>query len=278
MNVRISWVQVHQLDLGLCCRPKEFWGNGVRTYVSSKRKIPSTGKILRRGGSNPGRYIKQDSEPNTLPTSYPSPMWFFGAADCDTLGMVLLETTLCCRQCTTLCCRQCTTLCCRQCTTLCCRQCTTLCCRQYTTLCCRQCHTDNIAVDVGAQKDNMAVWGRCSERQHGCVGEMLRKTTWLCWGDAQKDNMAVWGRCSERQHGCVGEMLRKTTLLMREMLRKTTLLMREMLRKTTWLCGGDAQKDNMAVWGRCSERQHYWWGRCSERQHGCVGEMLRKIT
>ena len=33
-------------------------------------KINSTGKILPRGGSNPRRCIKQDSEPNTLPTSY----------------------------------------------------------------------------------------------------------------------------------------------------------------------------------------------------------------
>ena len=31
-------------------------------------KIPCTGKILLRGRWNPGRCIKQDSEPNTLPT------------------------------------------------------------------------------------------------------------------------------------------------------------------------------------------------------------------
>ena len=45
-------------------------GGGVRTYVNSKGKIPSTGKILLRGGSNPRRCIKQDREPKTLPTSY----------------------------------------------------------------------------------------------------------------------------------------------------------------------------------------------------------------
>ena len=45
-------------------------GNGVRTYVNSKGKIPSTGKNL-RGGSNPRRCIKQDSEPNTKPTHCP---------------------------------------------------------------------------------------------------------------------------------------------------------------------------------------------------------------
>ena len=65
---------VHRLDLGLYSHPKEFWGNGVRTHVNSKEKIPSTGKILLRGGSNPRRCIKQDSESNTLPTSYSGPI------------------------------------------------------------------------------------------------------------------------------------------------------------------------------------------------------------
>ena len=53
---------------------KEFWGNGVRTHVNSKRKMPSTGKNLPRGVSNPRHCIKQDSEPNTLPTSYSDPL------------------------------------------------------------------------------------------------------------------------------------------------------------------------------------------------------------
>ena len=56
---------MQRLDLGLYSHPKEFGGNGVRTHVNSKGK-----KILPQGGSNPGRRIKQDSEPNTLPTSY----------------------------------------------------------------------------------------------------------------------------------------------------------------------------------------------------------------
>ena len=60
---------VHRLDLGLYSHPKEVLGNGARTHVHSKGKIPSTGKILPRGGLNPQCYVKQDSEPNTLPTS-----------------------------------------------------------------------------------------------------------------------------------------------------------------------------------------------------------------
>ena len=31
---------VHRLDLGLNSHPKEFLGNGVRTHVNSKGKIP----------------------------------------------------------------------------------------------------------------------------------------------------------------------------------------------------------------------------------------------
>ena len=79
---------VHRLDLGLYSHSKEFWGNGVRTHVNSKGIIHSTGKkspqrriepttlhqlyrkILLRGGSNTRRCIKQESDPNTLPTSY----------------------------------------------------------------------------------------------------------------------------------------------------------------------------------------------------------------
>ena len=40
---------VHRLDLGLYSHLKEFWGNGVRTNVNSKGKVPCTGKNLRRG-------------------------------------------------------------------------------------------------------------------------------------------------------------------------------------------------------------------------------------
>ena len=63
----VQWnVWAHRLDLGLYPHPKEFRGNGVRTHVNSKRKIPSTGRL--RGGSNPRTCITQDCEPNTLPT------------------------------------------------------------------------------------------------------------------------------------------------------------------------------------------------------------------
>ena len=49
-------------------------GSGDRTHVNSKGKIPSIGKKnLLRGGSNPPWCNKQDSETNTLPTSYPDP-------------------------------------------------------------------------------------------------------------------------------------------------------------------------------------------------------------
>ena len=34
---------VHRLDLGFNSDQKGFWGNGVRTHVNSKGKIPSTG-------------------------------------------------------------------------------------------------------------------------------------------------------------------------------------------------------------------------------------------
>ena len=37
---------VHKLDLGLYSHPKESLGNGVRTHVNSKGKIPSTGNVF----------------------------------------------------------------------------------------------------------------------------------------------------------------------------------------------------------------------------------------
>ena len=60
--------------LGLYSHLKEFGGNGFRTHVSSKGKIPSTRKILLRGGSKPRHCITQDSEPNTLPTELFQPL------------------------------------------------------------------------------------------------------------------------------------------------------------------------------------------------------------
>ena len=59
---------VHRPDLGLYSLLKEFLGNRVRTHANSKGNIPSTGKILLRGGSNLQRCIMQDSKPNTLST------------------------------------------------------------------------------------------------------------------------------------------------------------------------------------------------------------------
>ena len=64
---------VHKLDLGLHSHPKEFWGNGVRTHVNSKGKIPSTGKLLLREGSNLWHCITQQQQAHTLPKSYSSP-------------------------------------------------------------------------------------------------------------------------------------------------------------------------------------------------------------
>ena len=61
---------VHRPDLSLYSHLKEFWGNGVRTHVNSKGKIPSTRKTLPWWGLNPQRCIKQDTKPKTLPTSY----------------------------------------------------------------------------------------------------------------------------------------------------------------------------------------------------------------
>ena len=67
----------HRLDLGLYSHLKEFGGNGVRSHADSKGKIPSVGKFLPRGRLNPWHYIKQDREPNTLPTSSSSSCWVF---------------------------------------------------------------------------------------------------------------------------------------------------------------------------------------------------------
>ena len=66
-SVSMRWnAYVHSLDLSLYSHMKEFWGNGVRTHVNSKGKVPSTGKILLRGGLKPWCCIKQDSQPNAL--------------------------------------------------------------------------------------------------------------------------------------------------------------------------------------------------------------------
>ena len=51
---------------------KEFWGNGVRTHVNCKEGNPLYWRF--RGGSKPRRCIRQDSEPNTLPTELFRPL------------------------------------------------------------------------------------------------------------------------------------------------------------------------------------------------------------
>ena len=48
---------VYRLDLGLYSHPKEFLGNGVRSHVNSKGKIPSTGEK---------KYPQRRMEPTTL--------------------------------------------------------------------------------------------------------------------------------------------------------------------------------------------------------------------
>ena len=56
----LRWkASVHRLDLGIYSHPKEFRGNGVKIQVNSKGKIPSTGKILPRGGSNSHTILHQ---------------------------------------------------------------------------------------------------------------------------------------------------------------------------------------------------------------------------
>ena len=55
---------VHRLDLGLYSHLKEFSGNGVRTHVNSKRKIPST------GSSEEGQTRDATSHRTGSPTHY----------------------------------------------------------------------------------------------------------------------------------------------------------------------------------------------------------------
>ena len=82
---------VHRLDLGLYSHPKEFLGNGVRTHVNSKGKIPSTRSSAEDWTHDTASYrtassthlwrscsgpycITQDSQPNTLPTELFRPL------------------------------------------------------------------------------------------------------------------------------------------------------------------------------------------------------------
>ena len=67
---------VHRLDLGLYSHPKEFLGNGVRTYATSKGKnSPQIEPTTLHQAGQPAQHTtnQQDSQPNTLPTSYSGP-------------------------------------------------------------------------------------------------------------------------------------------------------------------------------------------------------------
>ena len=69
MNIRICWVCVMEcvcarLDLDLYSHLKDLLGNGVRTHVNSKGKIPST------GGSEEDRTCDTASRRTTRPTHY----------------------------------------------------------------------------------------------------------------------------------------------------------------------------------------------------------------
>ena len=55
---------VHRLDLGFFAHPKEFWGDGVKTHVTSK------GKILSTGSSEEGRTHAAASCRTASPTHY----------------------------------------------------------------------------------------------------------------------------------------------------------------------------------------------------------------
>ena len=94
---------LHRLYLSLYSYPKEFRGNGVRTHVNSKGKITFTGTILLRGAWNPRGCIKQDSQPNTLTTSYSGPFtkiseWYLYclSVGLNSLSIVLQETSTVC--------------------------------------------------------------------------------------------------------------------------------------------------------------------------------------
>ena len=84
----VRWTAcVHRLDLGLFSHPQEFSGNGVRNHVKSRGKNPLYGKKKFLGGvSNPGRSIKQGSEPNTLPTELFRPPSGVGSRVCRPRG------------------------------------------------------------------------------------------------------------------------------------------------------------------------------------------------
>ena len=62
---------MHKLDLSLYSHPKEFWGNGVRTHVISKGKIPFTGNSEEDGTHDTASHRTVSS---THQGSYSSPL------------------------------------------------------------------------------------------------------------------------------------------------------------------------------------------------------------
>ena len=84
----VRWnAYVQRPDLGLYSHPKKFWGMESdpmftpreKSPLAEKKNLPRRGWnprrcILPRRGWNPRRCIKQNSEPNTLPTSYSGPI------------------------------------------------------------------------------------------------------------------------------------------------------------------------------------------------------------
>ena len=72
----VRWnVCVHRLDLSLYSHRKEILGDmESEPMLTPREKSPIPKKKFLRGGSNPRRCIKQDSESNTLPTSYSGPL------------------------------------------------------------------------------------------------------------------------------------------------------------------------------------------------------------
>ena len=64
---------IHRLDLGLYSHPKEFWGSGVRTHVSSKGKIPLPEKFSSEEDGTPCAASSRTASPTRYQQSYPGP-------------------------------------------------------------------------------------------------------------------------------------------------------------------------------------------------------------
>ena len=64
---------MHRLDLGLYSQPNDFWGNGVRTHVNSKEKIPSSGDSEEGQAHDPASRRTDNPTHNRL--SYSGPLF-----------------------------------------------------------------------------------------------------------------------------------------------------------------------------------------------------------